>query len=186
MLQGSHSARLAAAQTVFRVSPPNETISTSQTVEFTTPDIPPTEETISRFWRRVAELSTRYYDAERKWICGKEIRQWNKDNRKACFNCLRSKNRKTCIVDDDQPSCRTCREFKLGCDRKQLFLFDLTKNDFFSSYDQFLKVFRAKPVGRLRRYGKKACFTTKEGIISRPRHRNTRAYQRTRQPAQVG
>ncbi|KAJ7611889.1 hypothetical protein DFH06DRAFT_1485049 [Mycena polygramma] len=150
----SHRARLAAAQTVFRVEPHTPPPSESFRTGLTVPDTEPTEEILDQFWRRVAELTTRYHDSQRKWICGDEIRMWNSENRKACENCVRSKNKKTCIVDEDQPSCRTCRDYKIGCDRKPLFVFEMTKSSFFASYEQFLKIYRAKEPGRLRRYKK--------------------------------
>ncbi|KAJ7733304.1 hypothetical protein B0H16DRAFT_1696175, partial [Mycena metata] len=106
---------------------------------------------IDRFWRRVASLTTRYHDIDHKWIGGDEIRLWNSQHRRACNKCLNSKN-KQCIIDEDQPSCRTCRDTKVGCDRKPQFVYDMTKDEFFASYQQFLAVFQRKEPGRLRRY----------------------------------
>ncbi len=50
-----------------------------------TPAADPNEETLDRFWRRVAELTTRYYDADHKWIHGNEIRAWNIANRQVGY-----------------------------------------------------------------------------------------------------
>lgn len=119
-------------------------------------------------------MTSRYHDTEHKWIGGEEIRQWNKLNRKvkeplnrstetrgliygltrvqACKNCLRSRTGRVCVIDEDQPNCRACRTNKIGCDRKPNFVFDLTKDEFFPTYDQFIRVYKNKEPGRLRRY----------------------------------
>jgi hypothetical protein len=43
------------------------------------PDVGPSIYTIERFWKRVAEVTTRYH-AGRKWIGGEEIILWNQTN----------------------------------------------------------------------------------------------------------
>ncbi|KAJ7767248.1 hypothetical protein B0H16DRAFT_1521470 [Mycena metata] len=118
------------------------------------PAVYPTETVLDRFWRRVAQLTTRYHDVEHKWIGGGEIREWNLINQEPCDKCANSKTQKQCIIDDDQPSCRTCRKTKIGCDRKPRFVFDMTRDEFFQSYDQFLAIFQNPEKGRLRRYEK--------------------------------
>ncbi|KAJ6474034.1 hypothetical protein C8R47DRAFT_1324304 [Mycena vitilis] len=147
----SHTARMAAAQNAIQT--PNLLAFRAQTNCGLQDGFPaPSEDVLDKFWRQVAKLTTRYHDVDRKWIGGDEIRKWNNANRFACQKCSNSKTGKTCVVDEDQPSCRTCRSNKLGCDRKQLFVYEYTKDDFFSSYAQFLSVFRNKEPGRLRRY----------------------------------
>ncbi|KAJ7937039.1 hypothetical protein B0H13DRAFT_195416 [Mycena leptocephala] len=77
------------------------------------PEVGPSVDVMNKFWKRVAELTTRYHDNEGR----------------------------TCIIDEDHPSCRACRDIKIGCDRKTQFIFDMTKDEFFPVYDQFMKVF---------------------------------------------
>ncbi|KAJ7758177.1 hypothetical protein DFH07DRAFT_772644 [Mycena maculata] len=69
-----HSARMEAAQSTFglEVAPPLTTSS---------PVVGPSTDILDDFWRRVAEVTTRYHDADNKWIGGSEIRKWNKANR---------------------------------------------------------------------------------------------------------
>jgi hypothetical protein len=45
------------------------------------PTVGPTSYTLERFWRRVAEITTRYHDSQRQWTGGEEIRLWNLRNR---------------------------------------------------------------------------------------------------------
>lgn len=54
---------------------------------------------------------------------------------------MNSKSARTCIIDEDHPSCRACRDVKIGCDRKPRYVFDLTKDQFFPTYPEFLHVF---------------------------------------------
>ncbi|KAJ7660737.1 hypothetical protein DFH06DRAFT_1129795 [Mycena polygramma] len=115
------------------------------------PDIRPNPDVVHKFWKRVAELTTRYHDANNNWVGGSEIRKWNNDNRTACRKCVRSKSQRQCIIDEDYPSCRSCRSAKVGCDRKTQFIFDLTKNEFFPVYDQFIKVYDDKEPGHMRK-----------------------------------
>ncbi|KAJ7016598.1 hypothetical protein C8F04DRAFT_1201833 [Mycena alexandri] len=132
-----------------------QTCATSTPKRLSLPAVYPDEIIIDRFWRRVAGLTTRYHDIHQKWIGGEEIRLWNSTNRysQACNKCLNSKS-KRCIIDEDQASCRTCRDNKVGCDRKPRFVYDMMKHDFFASYEQFLAVFQSREPGRLRRYDK--------------------------------
>jgi len=144
---------MVAAQTVFRAVPLNYPPPKAKEVPVqTVPAVDPKEDILDRFWRRVAQVTTRYHDVEHKWICGDEIRQWNLENRQACEKCSNSKTRRICVVDEDQPSCRSCRDAKIACDRKPKFVFDMTKDEFFPNYDQFLVVFKNKEPGRLVRY----------------------------------
>ncbi|KAJ7114868.1 hypothetical protein C8R44DRAFT_740225 [Mycena epipterygia] len=146
-----HARRMEEAQTVFSI------VETSPQIQIlpktlTLPVVRPNNVILDRFWRRVAEVTTRYHDSDKKWIGGHEVRQWNELNRTACEKCINSKNRRMCIIDEDHPSCRACRTTKIGCDRKPRFVFDMTKDEFFPSYTQFLAVFQNKEPGRLRRY----------------------------------
>ncbi|KAJ7027193.1 hypothetical protein C8F04DRAFT_1189856 [Mycena alexandri] len=153
MASGRHGTRMATALSVINCDVPI-TCTTPPTGVLSVPAVYPTEPILDSFWRRVAQLTTRYHDVEHKWIAGDEIRLWNSYNTDPCQKCLSSKKRKKCIIDDDQPSCRTCRDTKLGCDRKPRFVFDMTKDEFFPSYEQFLQIFQNPEKGRLRRYEK--------------------------------
>ncbi|KAJ7156491.1 hypothetical protein C8R43DRAFT_949358 [Mycena crocata] len=144
-----HRSRMAAAQNVFRVhshSRPAKAVTNNAPLSIDADEIK-----LDRFWRRVAELTSRYYDADNRWIGGQEIKQWNSANRNACERCMRSRRGRTCIIDEDQASCRACRSIKVGCDRKARFVYDMTKEDFFPVYAQFMSVFHKKEAGRLKR-----------------------------------
>ena len=166
-----HIARMAAAQHMFCVNP---------TVKINTEDNPgktlslpivnPSDAILDKFWTRVAELTARYHDVNDNWIGCNEVREWNRTNRavslkihnnrkiivsmdiQACFKCVNSKTSRLCIVDEDQPSCRSCRSIKISCDRKTQFVFDLTKTEFFPTFDQFMAVYQNKDRSHLHKY----------------------------------
>ncbi|KAF8158976.1 hypothetical protein K438DRAFT_1860724 [Mycena galopus ATCC 62051] len=56
-----------------------------------------------------------------------------------CGNC--TQRSKQCVVDSDQTTCRGCRSTRICCDRKMKFLFDSTKDDFFSDFELFIQVY---------------------------------------------
>ncbi|KAJ6462339.1 hypothetical protein C8R47DRAFT_1080232 [Mycena vitilis] len=94
------------------------------------PAVGPSCSTLEKFWKRVAEVTTRHHDPEHGWVGGEEIRMWNEANTQ-------------------------CRHNKVGCDRKPRFVFDMTKDRFFTSYPHFLRIFQdpdTKQVRRLRRH----------------------------------
>ncbi|KAJ6452020.1 hypothetical protein C8R47DRAFT_1229579 [Mycena vitilis] len=151
-MDDSQPVRMVAAQSCYSVAS-YEALAVDQVGTEPTPaKLEPSALFLDKFWRRVAQLTTRYHDVDRKWIGGEEIRKWNTDNRKACQKCATSRTMRVCIVDEDQPSCRACRTAKIGCDRKPQFVYDLTKAEFFSHYGDFLAVFRNREPGRLKRY----------------------------------
>ncbi|KAJ7112267.1 hypothetical protein C8R44DRAFT_882649 [Mycena epipterygia] len=115
-----------------------------QTVQLSSPLVVPSRHIVDDFWKKIAQLTTRHHGAQNKWIGGQEIRDWNQNNRSACKKCANSKNKRLCVIDSDHPSCRACREIKVACDRKPRFLFDMTKDDFFPTYEQFMAVFQDK------------------------------------------
>lgn len=41
----------------------------------------PSPEVLNRFWKRVAELTSRYHDVEKGWVGVDEVREWNRANR---------------------------------------------------------------------------------------------------------
>ncbi|KAJ7623857.1 hypothetical protein DFH06DRAFT_1481729 [Mycena polygramma] len=129
-------------QVVFRVNspppPPERVLGLSE------PSAEVEERTLENFWQRVSELISRYHDVDQKWINGTEIREWNRRNRIACEKCVNSTTKRQCVIDEDSPNCRPCRESKIGCDRKPKFVFDLTKADFFADWNQFDKVWKEK------------------------------------------
>ncbi|KAJ7086956.1 hypothetical protein C8R44DRAFT_893360 [Mycena epipterygia] len=108
------------------------------------PEVGPNPDVVRRFWKRISDVSARCYDTDNTRKGSDDIRQWNKHNRKSCAKCTSSRGRRICVVDEDHPSCKTCRSAKIGCDRKLLFLFDMTKAEYFPSFDQFIKVFHSK------------------------------------------
>ncbi|KAJ6464206.1 hypothetical protein C8R47DRAFT_1079753 [Mycena vitilis] len=115
------------------------------------PAVGPTGPTLERFWKKVAEVTTRYHDPELGWVGGEDVRRWNDTNTQPCERCANSRNGKKCEVDSDHPSCRACRRNKVGCDRKPRFVFDMTKDQFFPSYPHFLRIFQDRNNTQLRR-----------------------------------
>ncbi|KAJ7616335.1 hypothetical protein DFH06DRAFT_1145605 [Mycena polygramma] len=118
------------------------------------PYVGPSHGTLERFWRRVAEVTTRHHDDHREWVGGEDVRRWNESNKQPCERCANSKNNRECIVDESHPSCRPCRRNKVGCDRKPRFVFDMTKEQFFPSYSQFMRIYqdgKSEQIRRLRR-----------------------------------
>ncbi|KAJ6507325.1 hypothetical protein C8R47DRAFT_1100937 [Mycena vitilis] len=115
------------------------------------PDVGPSEYTIERFWKRVAEVTTRYHDEHQRWRGGEEIARWNDMNQKPCERCANSKVKRDCVVDQEHPACRACRNNKVSCDRKPKFIFDMTKDVFFPSYLQFLDIYHNRKPGQMRR-----------------------------------
>ncbi|KAJ7108920.1 hypothetical protein C8R43DRAFT_1043544 [Mycena crocata] len=137
-------------QFVFSIRPPP--LRRPDVVMPAPPNAKPPPLFLERFWRRVSEITTRYYDRDHKWIGGEEIKLWNEQNRWECAKCVNSRLRRICIIDEDLPSCRACRANKIGCDRKPHFVFDMTKADFFPTYAQFIGVYNSREPGQLRRY----------------------------------
>ncbi|KAJ7481180.1 hypothetical protein B0H11DRAFT_2024572 [Mycena galericulata] len=142
---------MAAGQSVFSITPLDDCI--VPTRPLSVPAVRPTKDTLVNFWRRVAELTTRYHDFNNNWVGGSEIRKWNEETpSQACSKCLNSKKKRACIIDEDQPSCRTCRESKVRCDRKPRFVYEMTKDEFFSKYEDFTAVFNNGRSNGLRKY----------------------------------
>ncbi|KAJ6453683.1 hypothetical protein C8R47DRAFT_1158671 [Mycena vitilis] len=111
----------------------------------TLPLVGPSDYIVKMFWRRVSHLTTRTHDENDNWIGGPEIRAWNRSNGTACSKCTNSKTKRICMIDENHTGCIPCRTMKIGCDRKLLFLFDLTRDEYFPTFDQFMKVIRNKP-----------------------------------------
>ncbi|KAJ7626516.1 hypothetical protein DFH06DRAFT_1141827 [Mycena polygramma] len=78
------------------------------------PAVGPTGSTLERFWKKVAEVTTRYHDPELGWVGGEDVSRWNDTNTQPCERCANSRNGKKCEVDSDHPSCRACRRNKVG------------------------------------------------------------------------
>ncbi|KAJ7137597.1 hypothetical protein C8R43DRAFT_955507 [Mycena crocata] len=118
------------------------------------PEVRPSATTVDRFWKKVAELTTRYHDQNNRWKGTEELQQWNVRHKKACRRCINSKAKKPCVIDIDHPSCRSCRDNKVSCDRKASFVYDTTKEDFFPDFKQFLSVFHDRDAGFIRKIRK--------------------------------
>ncbi|KAJ7620709.1 hypothetical protein DFH06DRAFT_1305949 [Mycena polygramma] len=154
-MQNLHSERMEAAQTVLPITPTYSWLPIEPPSSKVTPKGSLSEEEKGKrdkFWRKVAKLTTRYHDRERKWIGGSEIREWNRKNKIACQKCVNSRAVKKCVIDEDRPTCRPCRIAKIGCDRKPQFVYEMTKDEFYVRYADFKAVFDNPEPGRLRRY----------------------------------
>ncbi|KAJ7768496.1 hypothetical protein B0H16DRAFT_1453185 [Mycena metata] len=92
---------------------------------------------LSRFWLRVNELSARS-KLKNTWVATAELRKWNEQNRGSTQN-------RRCEIGLDSASCLTCKNIKQSCDRRALFIFEHTKQEFFANFEEFMKVFSRRP-----------------------------------------
>ncbi|KAJ7661405.1 hypothetical protein DFH06DRAFT_1129511 [Mycena polygramma] len=102
--------------------------SSPRTHQMSLPFVDPSDYVVTMFWRRISQLTTRTHDEQDNWIGVLEMHK-----------------------QQDKTRCIPCRAMKIGCDRKTRFLFDMTKDTYFSTFDQFMKVFRNKPTASQRR-----------------------------------
>ncbi|KAJ7490943.1 hypothetical protein FB451DRAFT_1221504 [Mycena latifolia] len=109
------------------------------------------DELAERFWKRVTEITTRAQCKQGRLIGSDEIRRWNAANLTPCKRCRSSRDGKICSIDSEDVTCRTCRTCKVGCDRKEQFIFDLTKDEFYATYEQFSAVYSSKHPRMLRK-----------------------------------
>ncbi|KAJ7760743.1 hypothetical protein DFH07DRAFT_816590 [Mycena maculata] len=109
-------------------------------------------EFVNRFWKRVAELTSRYHNVEHEWIGTAEVREWNKVNPPPCSKCRNSRTSRTCTIEEGHLGCIPCREAKIACDRKATFIFDMTKDHFFPTYDEFICVYEKRQRGQMRKF----------------------------------
>ncbi|KAJ7152414.1 hypothetical protein C8R46DRAFT_1228747 [Mycena filopes] len=136
---------MAAAQNVFRSVPTSADSGGSDfpALHLSHPRARPRSVCLERFWGKITSVSTRYHDGDNNWTGCVEIRTWNNANRGACDRCTNSKT-------------------------NRLFLFDMTKDEYFSSYDEFMRVYQIRDEARKRGI-KKARSTT----VRLQRHRRT-------------
>ncbi|KAF7369786.1 hypothetical protein MVEN_00310800 [Mycena venus] len=124
--------------------------------ELSTPPVGPTEETVISFWRKISYLTTRTRTKKGDWLGSPEVKKWNLQNMHSCDKCSSSRILKHCVLDDDQASCRPCRDAKMACDRKVKFLFESTREDFFPTMDLFLYVYNGEQPTKCRSFQKTA------------------------------
>ncbi|KAJ7493167.1 hypothetical protein B0H11DRAFT_2190797 [Mycena galericulata] len=74
----------------------------------------------------------------------------------SCDKCLHARRLRQCIIEEDQASCRPCRDSRTSCDRKMRFLYESTRDDFFPTLDEFMLVYNARDQEQLRSYKKTA------------------------------
>ncbi|KAJ7881405.1 hypothetical protein B0H13DRAFT_2278556 [Mycena leptocephala] len=86
---------------------------------YSAPAVGPDQETITSFWKRIAYLTARIRSTDRGWVGSSELVLWNSMNPQ-------------------------CRRSKIACDRKQRFLFECTKDEYFGSKEQFLFVYNKR------------------------------------------
>ncbi|KAJ7709294.1 hypothetical protein B0H16DRAFT_1481014 [Mycena metata] len=96
----------------------------------------PPEVMLNMFWREITRLTSRKHDEKGNWSGVEEVLTWNRVN----TTKLTPEIRPVLAARIAKPK----GSMKLGCDRKTLFLFEMTRSEFFASYDQFLDVFRSK------------------------------------------
>ncbi|KAJ7288054.1 hypothetical protein C8J57DRAFT_1706567 [Mycena rebaudengoi] len=95
----------------------------------------PSPTTLRKFWKRVAEVTSRYHDDNGQWTGSDEIRKWNATNRQVGLK-----------------SYAHAADVRKTSDRgKDEFLFDMTKDEFFPSRAQFTKIFKLKDPQTIRR-----------------------------------
>ncbi|KAJ6460427.1 hypothetical protein DFH09DRAFT_1230191 [Mycena vulgaris] len=120
------------------------------------PLVMPSADTISAFWRKISYLTTRTRTHDGRWIGSQEVKIWNAQNMETCDKCASSRNGRRCGIEEDQPSCRPCRNGKTACDRKIKFLFDSTCNEFFPTMELFVYVYNARDQKQCRTFQKTA------------------------------
>ncbi|KAJ7187912.1 hypothetical protein C8R46DRAFT_1053052 [Mycena filopes] len=123
-----------------------------------TPFVSPADDTLAAFFKRIAYLTTRTrVPRSDGWAGCPEVVIWNAMNREACSRCRTSRGLVECTVgDDSQSTCDQCRRSKLLCDRKLRFLFDATRDEFFSTREQFSQVYNFRDRRRCRTLKKSA------------------------------
>ncbi|KAK7046698.1 hypothetical protein R3P38DRAFT_2875301 [Favolaschia claudopus] len=131
---------------------------------FSAPAVIPADDTLELFWRRISYLTTRTKTKDGKWIACQEVKEWNARNPQKCIRCANSRVFRLCVVEDDQPSCLSCRDSKMACDRKPQFLFEATCEEFFPTMSLFLKVHDNPPPVQSKTYQKTANKQLKRGM----------------------
>ncbi|KAJ6531048.1 hypothetical protein B0H19DRAFT_1082033 [Mycena capillaripes] len=109
------------------------------------PFVIPAEETLAKFWKRIAYLTTRTRSPEQGWVCSTEGMVWNSRNPQGCDRCA-SRGIK-CDVDDDQVGCKHINVEKAKT---------LAINEFFPNKEQFLFVINNCDNRRCRTFPKAA------------------------------
>ncbi|KAJ7160398.1 hypothetical protein C8R46DRAFT_1107968 [Mycena filopes] len=146
-----HSQQMAARQNVFPLSgpapPPHAPATASQ---LSLPPVGLNPVVRERFWRRIHSVSWHYHDEDKIWIGTEELKSWNHANHRPCDRCINSQNGRSCAINENTTTCGRCREQKVACDRTTKFLFDMTKDEFFPTYEEFLRAYQTgeKPVSR--------------------------------------
>ncbi|KAJ7161108.1 hypothetical protein C8R46DRAFT_1038269 [Mycena filopes] len=162
-----HLLRMAAAQNVFRAIPSGGSVYPA--LQFSQVRPGASAAVMERFWGKIASFSTRYHDGDYTWTGCEEVRAWNEVNRdvkkknpssdriapltalkQACEKCANSKTKRRCIIDENHTTCRPCRTLKIACDRKTKYLFDMTKDEFFPDYEQFIHAYQSRDDTRKR------------------------------------
>lgn len=133
---------------------------------------------VERFLFRVAELTSRYHESGSGWTCGSEVIKWNEKNSQVgpdldtircrtrwgrifqpCLQCVPPPEEhrlvRECIIDPKNTTCATCQTRHVRCLRTKSFVYDLTKDEFFSDFSQFSKVYDTKS-RNMRRYKQRA------------------------------
>ncbi|KAK7033315.1 hypothetical protein R3P38DRAFT_2773732 [Favolaschia claudopus] len=109
---------------------------------------------LEAFWCRVSQLTTRTRNDDGVWVGSAEAKEWNDVNKQSCSRCRRGRTWRACCVEDDQLTCLPCRNSKMGCDRKTKFIFEYTKEQFFSNMEDFMRVYGKKEQADCRLYRK--------------------------------
>ncbi|KAJ7057745.1 hypothetical protein C8F01DRAFT_1150949 [Mycena amicta] len=114
---------------------------------------PPTAAILTRFYAKIDHIvALQRIPGHPHWLG--ELKRWQLANTTDCESCQASRPRQACVFGDAQMSCRACRYRQHSgassptatsktCSRKLRFLFDMTKDEFFSDYDQFVSIYHA-------------------------------------------
>ncbi|KAJ7196163.1 hypothetical protein C8J57DRAFT_1546947 [Mycena rebaudengoi] len=102
--------------------------------------VDPTPQVMNKFWKRVAEVTTRYHDANHQWIG--QIFAYDSEEHDSHLTGMQQM-----FAVQAAPG-----SLKLGCSRKDDFVFDMTKDNFFPSREQFTEIFKKKDTQQLRRH----------------------------------
>ncbi|KAJ7769867.1 hypothetical protein B0H16DRAFT_1685994 [Mycena metata] len=104
---------------------------------------------LQQFWEISWTLCPRI-SIKGRWVDSRALEEWNQRDQQPCSRCTDARAPRICKITIDHPCCQTCRELKIGCDRRARFVFEHTKQDFFDDYQSFLAVYTTKPPREMR------------------------------------
>ncbi|KAF7325476.1 hypothetical protein MKEN_00396200 [Mycena kentingensis (nom. inval.)] len=92
----------------------------------------PSPEILARFWAKIGSILGEERGQHASADSKRELKKWTTTHTTGCVQCAVSGQ--LCTTEPDRASCRACCvQGDQGCERKLRFLFDMTKEEFFSN-----------------------------------------------------